>query len=643
MKNKRLLQSFGLIDEKYVKEAEPKMKAPTIASSKIFARVACLVIVIALSLYLFIPFDKSGPKLTAYEDSEYFPLIETIANYRYRPSPYKNNFQWLSAGIGGLFDGFLAKGDADAPNDMNGAPGESSPDGGSPDFGEANGNYQETTDNQVEGVIEADLMKRTDKYIFRLNDTSLVVYDINKEQTRKITEFKLPHVVDDHKKISNYTDMYLSNDASTIIVVELYTKSNIYFTNTDKVGITALDISDISDIKVKKSVVIDGMYNTSRMLDGKLILISNYEINTADIDYNKPETFVPNITDGDVTECVDIESIIYPESISSTKYSIVAIMDQDSLEVLSTKALLDFDDDVFVSRNNIYVTREYLQKTVIDNKGLYVNKMMSDIVVLGYADGVIENKGIFTVEGTVKDQYSLDEYDGHLRVVSSTTERAPSGSVNYENVDLTVFNLESGEKVAKVESFAPNGEEATSVRFDKNTAYVCTAEVRTFCDPVYFFDLSDYSNITYTDTGVIDGFSSSLIQLGDGYLLGIGEKSWDENKIEVYAERDGQVVSVAEYVFVGNYASEYKAYFIDRENDTVGIPVSNFQTIRNEYGQDSIWYEDGYLLFCLDGGGYSIRFIPIYWYNEENRVRAFADDGYLYILTDRGIKVEKYI
>ena len=51
---------------------------------------------------------------------------------------------------------------------------------------------------------------------------------------------------------------------------------------------------------------------------------------------------------------------------------------------------------------------------------------------------------------------------------------------------------------------------------------------------------------------------------------------------------------------------------------------------------------DGYLLFTFDDGNYSIRFIQIEWYNEEARVRAFVDDGYLYITTDRGITIEKY-
>ena len=520
---------------------------------------------------------------------------------------------------------------------------------GAPDMGDGNGSYVETTDNQVAGVIEADIVKRTDKYIFRLTDTHLKIYDINKEETTKITELQIPHVVKDLKKSGNYTEMYLSEDGNTVIIVALYFEWNIHNADTDKVGITALDVSDIHNIKEKTSVIIDGKYNTSRMVNGKLLLISDYEVKSSNIDYASPETYVPKITRGDVSECINIEDIIYPDEIKSTKYSIVATMDASSLEVLSANALLDFSSNVFVSESNVYVTREYSAKTEVAEDGSYANKVMSDVAVLGYENGVLENKGVFTVEGETKDQYSMDEYEGHLRIVTSTSEslyKSDNGDYDYftgrkENVSLTVFNIESGEMIAEVKSFAPDGEEATSVRFDGNTAYVCTAEVVTFCDPVYFFDLSDYGNITYTDTGVIDGFSSTLIQLGDGFLLGIGEESWDKSKIEVYTEMDGQVVSVAKYVFEGWYTTEYKSYFIDRESNTVGIPVSDVPTIRTEYGNNVVWYVDGYLLFTFDGENYSTRIIEKKWYNEMDRVRAFADDGYLYITTDMDITVEK--
>ena len=156
MKNKRLLSSFSFIDEKYVKEATPKMTvARTSSLANIVAIAACFLLIISLSLYMFIPFNTTGPDVSEYSDSEYYPLIATIANYRYRPSSYKNNFQRLINSLK-KFDLGPTK-DAAAEN---AAPGDA--------MGSDKGNgYVEVTDNQVDGVIEADLIKRTETHLFR--------------------------------------------------------------------------------------------------------------------------------------------------------------------------------------------------------------------------------------------------------------------------------------------------------------------------------------------------------------------------------------------------------------------------------------------------------------------------------------------
>ena len=192
MKKKRLLEAFSFIDEKYVKEAEPQMKVSSASPMKKLGRVACFVLIVALSLYLFIPFSTKGPDLTAYQGSEYFPIIERISAYRYQPSPYKNNFRYLAAEVGDFFDSFNMMDKAPTEPGLGGAGGdmENSADG-------SNGKYEEVTDNQVNGVIEADLIKRTDKYIFRLGLTELKVYSIDKENSVEVAKFEFPGYADE--------------------------------------------------------------------------------------------------------------------------------------------------------------------------------------------------------------------------------------------------------------------------------------------------------------------------------------------------------------------------------------------------------------------------------------------------------------
>ena len=650
MKEDRLLEALGFIDDKYVKEAEPKMKTSKFPLKKIIGSVACFALVIALSLYMFLPFSTT-PDVSDYKNSEYYPLISTIANYRYTPPMYENNFELISSSITSFFEG-----GSDA--NKNAATGGSNNLNSAPDMAPGNsalggnagmdsGEYVEVTDNQVDGVIEADIIKRTTTHIFRLgSDGALRVYTIDKENSEKITEFIVPSFEDERYSNFYNWEMYLSSDGTNLTLIKSYNDNNY----KSKVGITSIDVSNPTDVKVKNQVSVDGLYNSSRMVNDKLLLISEYVVNASQINYAKPETYVPSITKNGVKDCVKFKDIIYPEKLTNLRYSMVALLEEDSLDLLGASALLCFNGEIYVSNENVYITRGYtLSKKITDEDNSYYNIQTTDIAVLRYADGNIENKGILTVEGSVKDQYSMDEYEGHFRVVTSTskvkvTENNSTSSSSdatssvtmgdtKRNASLTVFNLESFRKIAEIRDFAPDGEEAASVRFDGNKAYVCTAVIVTFTDPVYYFDLSDYSNITYTDTGVIDGFSSSLIQLGDGYLLGIGRENNLLNKVEIYEEVSDQVISVDKYLFDGIYSTNYKSYFIDRESNMFGFAAEYLL-----YEDENYCY-DSYILLVFNG--YEIvEVVKIKMdISSASRIRAFIDDGYLYITDDTEINV----
>ena len=518
-------------------------------------------------------------------------------------------------------------------NNMDAAPPQSGPDGGN--FGEngvaGNGNYIENTDNQVEGVIEADLMKMTDKYIFRLGNNVLRVYSIEKEDSALVCEYTIDGF-DGAKQYGSFMEMYLSPDGNTITLLLKY---------RDKVGVISLDVSDVNSITEKGRVAIGGVHATSRMVDGRLLLVTNFSFDRNKVDYATPETFVPTINSGNEKRCISLQNMLFPAKVDSTNYSVVVLLDNENLEILGEKALLNFTSDIYISENNIYISHEYTD----NNRNLYY-KDMSDIAIISYGDdGLVMNK-VITVPGHTKDQYSFDELDGHLRVVTSTNGRTTIENRNNigfkrtSSASLYVINLESGETVASVENFAPEGEEATAVRFDGDKCYVCTAVVVSFTDPVFFFDLSDYDNITYTDTGIIEGYSDSLINYGDGILLGIGRENWSTAKVEIYTElEDGGVLSVDELKFAGTCSTDYKAYLVNRENNLFGFAVAGYSEVRKN---DHIIRnpKDCYVLLTIEGESLNARLIPLY-FSDPNYVRAAYYDGYLYLTTDQDLFVEK--
>ena len=568
----------------------------------------CLCLAAALMLVLFLPFDNGAPSVSRYADSPYYSLIKRINKATYEKPQYDNIFEMLGAQLSGG-----VRGDAD----MNMSP----PMAEAPEenlSGSANGNYVEVTDNQVAGVIEADIVKRSDRYIYQLYGNELRIYSIERENSALITTYELEKFEDG--VWYDAPQMYLSRDCSTIYVIHSGSWKTAERADAF-VSVTAVDVTDVKAVKTKEQVFMTGNYLSSRMVGNDLLLMGQFYIR-GDIDFSDESTFLPMVGPRDQMIPVAAEDIFAPEELTTTRYTVVCKLNGEDLSVLDSAAFLSYSQELYVSSQTIYATRTYSEETKTGNR------TMTEITALGYAGETFAHKGSVAVAGSVKNQYSMDEFEGVLRVVTSTTEtvtgsdQETSWATTKRNVNLTCIDLQTMKIVAQVEAFAPEGETAESVRFDGSKAYVCTAEVITLTDPVYFFDLSDLENITWKDTGTIDGYSSSLVNFRDGYLLGIGYNGKRELKIEIYRQESEGVESVCAYERSAFFSEEYKSYLIDRENGMIGLALEDYST-GNCY----------YVLLMFDG--YEIRQIAqitIFADRLEN-VRGILIDGWLYILT----------
>jgi uncharacterized secreted protein with C-terminal beta-propeller domain len=166
-------------------------------------------------------------------------------------------------------------------------------------------------------------------------------------------------------------------------------------------------------------------------------------------------------------------------------------------------------------------------------------------------------------------------------------------------------------------------------------AYVCTSIQ--LSDPVFFFDLSNVNNITYTETGTIEGFSTSLINFGDGFLIGIGVgKTSSTLKIEVYTEDGEAVIPLCSYELENTYYStEYKSYYVDRENQLVGLGVRSYSGEKfNDKGCT------GYILLSFDGFSLN-ELLAVALDGEPRDMRGVYIDDCFYILSEDDLIVKK--
>ena len=638
---------MNVVDEKFVEEASPERTKKVNAARKtrkreIFWRsmAACFVgLTVAFSCWLFVPFNTAPPSVAQYADSEYYDLIQKLNVYNYRAPEEKNNYEKYVKNFLDRLGNFGAKGEGQIFDEVldavpEEAPGEAAPDTGLLDKEE--NSSVETTDNQVNGVIEADLIKRTKNHIFYLDVGTLRAFNIAGEESKEVGSLYLDQQTDTKYAYIEEWEFYLSADGKTAIVIAPYFSK----VSDTTICVMSVDVSDPENMKVTGTAGVNGGYMSSRLVDGNLLLITQFNVKRSEyLKYDDEETYVPQIETSEGTESVPADNIVSPETLTSTRYTVVWKLDQTTLTVKDSAAFLSYSNQVYVSKDAIYATRSFSEQQK-DKEGYMLSTSMTEISAISYAGEKMEYKGSRIVEGYVKDQYSLDEYEGVLRVVTTTNVsrwREYTSGIDVKadvlveverlsgtNANLYCIDLNTWEIVAQVLQFAPQGEIVQSVRFDKEMAYVCTSVQ--LSDPVFFFDLSDLSNITVKDTGTIEGFSTSLVNFGNGYLLGIGRGStWDSVKIEVYEECADGVRSVCAYELKNaEYSTEYKSYYIDRENQLVGLGIYDYSA--NKYDGSA----SRYILLFFDG--YQLRVLV----NEALRgdvsfMRATYIEDYLYM------------
>lgn len=625
MKNRKFLDLFNLADDKYITESDPSRPLPKrkrFNLTAILASVCCLLLILNLTLLIPLLIKRDGGGISEVADS----TQNTNLNYIKNPSSVtdsdnKNNVNLVGNNevikvLETLFNSPTTPGSTPGINDS--VENESNKD---ETLEEAEDSIlgdlsADINDNQVEGISEGDIAKKSDKFVYYLHNYSLYVYSINKSKsklecmlpltgyTENLTSYfeELNINRDKMEETECNWEMFLSSDYSTLTII---IKSSF-------IPLTALvnfDVSHSPTVELKDFKIISGDYVSSRVVNGEMLLFTSYRIYSG-FDKENPLTYMPFFTTQEATYLA--QNIYFPSIISNSDYIMVTRLDSKGLTVKESSAYLSYSDDLYVSENNIFLTRNFNE-----------NGPKTEIAVIGYGSALFQNKGTVKINGYLKDQYSLDEYKGILRAVTTSyTERDRSSA------SLFLIDLNKMEIVSSVLNFAPEGETVRSVRFDKEYAYVCTAVLLT--DPVFFFNLSDVNNITYTDTGNIVGFSSSLINLGNGYVVGIGVGSSSNTlKIEVYTEENESVESVCAFESpLTYYPDEYKSYYIDRENQLIGIPIRVYT--------DGL-YSNRYLLLKFTGETLETVLNQGISTDSKSRVRGFLQDKYYYVVSSGGI------
>ncbi len=167
--------------------------------------------------------------------------------------------------------------------------------------------------------------------------------------------------------------------------------------------------------------------------------------------------------------------------------------------------------------------------------------------------------------GTVLNQFSLDEYQGYLRVATTGYSRL----LNQTQVQVNnVYVLDQGLKVVgSLEGLAPN-ERIYSVRFLGDVGYVVTFER---IDPLFAISFANPAKPVVLGALALTGFSDYLHPIGNGLLIGVGKETVPAPQEAGYVLYMGVKLSLF-HVYDNGSSAEISKYVIgDRGSDT---PVS---------------------------------------------------------------------
>jgi uncharacterized secreted protein with C-terminal beta-propeller domain len=161
-----------------------------------------------------------------------------------------------------------------------------------------------------------------------------------------------------------------------------------------------------------------------------------------------------------------------------------------------------------------------------------------------------------SVPGMLLDQFSMDEYEGYLRV-ATTTGDSWGGSLSESLNHLYVLD-DKLEIVGSVEDLA-EGERIYSSRFMDDRAYMVTFRQ---VDPLFVIDLSEPENPKVLGELKITGYSEYLHPYDEDHVIGIGKEASEEGRFE------GVKVSLFDVSDVGNPVEVAKIEIGDRGTDS---------------------------------------------------------------------------
>lgn len=536
------------------------------------------------------------------------------------------------------------------------------------------------TNIQVENVDEADIIKTDGNYIYSLSKESIVITDVTDPNKIKVaskitpTDNGIPE------------DLILFENKLVAICSEINSPYIYYSSNKNNTIVRIYDITNREEPRMVKNYKLYEPYYTTRCIGSKLYVIStgnlrkenNKIVRYYDEEYSQKE--------------IELKNIKYLKNVETNKQTIISMMDLNNIEqnVNVSSYLIDIEN-AYISEKNIYLLDtnykgNYYPKisSIYGIKGIwglndyiydYTRNYETEIYKFNILDnGEVEYSCKTRVKGQTINQYSLDEYNGNLRVALKDSK---------EGSRIVIFN----EKMKQIGEtpYLAKGEQMYSTRFMGDKAYLVTYKT---IDPLFVIDLSNPTEPKVLGELKIPGYSTYLHPYDENHLIGIGMQT--EEKIN--RDIQGKVTSATATItgmkmalfdvtdptnpveisstVIGDrrttsaILTNPKALLFSKEKELIAIPVNNYaeyisiassntyEDTINAYKKNTTKYiSEGYSVYSINiEKGINLKGIitqenidnksqDTYYYTNSKLLRGVYIENNLYTVSEKCIKV----
>ena len=539
-----------------------------------------------------------------------------------------------------------------------------------------------TTNIQVENVDEADVTKTDGDYIYSLSEDNVVITDV-----RDTSQIKIASKIDTSN--SNIIPEDLMLYENKLIVISKKFKSSIsYYDYNTKTVVYIYDITNKENPKEIKNYELEQPYYTSRCINGKLYVISSGSLKEED---DKIVTYY--VEDG-IEIDPGFSNIKRIKDLNTKSQTIISMLDLSNIEkpVTVNSYLMDVEN-AYISENNIYLLDERYKgryyntpeiKSIFGWKGIlgaFYNEIDEEDVsqyTQIYKFNILEDGSIIyskkaEEKGTTINQFSIDEYEGNLRIALYDSDGSR----------IVIFNNDM-KKIGETEKLA-EGEKMYSSRFLGEKAYLVTYKT---IDPLFVIDLSNPSNPKALGELKIPGYSTYLHPYDENHIIGIGMQT----KEKIRRNSEGKIISTTSTItgmkmalfdvtdvnrpiqisdtIIGDsrttsaILNNHKALLFSKEKELLAIPVNNYKedfevdnssdtysSIINSYtNYNKEYISEGYLVYNINlEEGFKLKGTIThenkkdkysYYYNTRLLRGLYIEDN-LYTISEDYIKVNR--